>query len=263
MATKSHVGKSQSLAELLSEVQVHPQIPRQTIYRYFFIDRKDPEKVTPITSPRPLRTDEISLLAGVYGDAIVKLGAGTTIGDLAYWNGTSWVVVAAHTAATLALLRQTGTGTVGGVPTWDATHGSAQHDSTVSKKRVSYIPIADLFFACNAGALSDSAWKDWTDGGVLFNKNDFDLVTAIYFCASFYSNSSYTAYMELYNRTDATEYTNSILSTASTSLVALKSADIKADLPTTEKAYRIRFHTDANGGIVNMTNAYLMVVQSE
>ena len=55
---------------------------------------------------------------------------GTTVGDTLYWDGTNWVIVPAHVAATLALLRQTGTGSAGGVPTWDTTHGSAQHDST-------------------------------------------------------------------------------------------------------------------------------------
>jgi hypothetical protein len=183
---------------------------------------------------------------------------GTTVGDTLYWDGTNWVIVPAHVAATLALLRQTGTGSAGGVPTWDTTHGSAQHDSTVPTSKV-----REIFIPLISGWDQQTTSTSYVPGDInkwsfLYTAADWDLVT-FYFEVGGASvdNGANTGTYHLYDATAGAEVTDSVLTTTSTSTVRLRSGPVTF---TDGHVIIVQFKTSA--GTAKFQNLRIIAVQS-
>jgi hypothetical protein len=184
---------------------------------------------------------------------------GTTIGDTLYWDGTSWIIVPAHVAATLALLRQTGTGSAGGVPTWDITHGSAQHDATLSKIRE--IPThLNRYNSTTSTTYADDYMH------IPFDKSQYDRIASIRFVCWLTNEGAgtYQVWAQLYNWSDGgavagSEVTGTYAQYGGAILV---SGDIQANIPNSAKAFGLQ-QKAASGGTCIVQGAMLVVRQLE
>lgn len=134
-------------------------------------------------------------------------------------------------------------------------HGTAKHDTTVSKKRASYFPLWNYWAQITNTVYWASNWRTEID------KSLFDKVDAIYFMMSLQAGAGQTISAKVYNVTDGADVSGSELTHNTTTMTSLKSGDIKANIPNSAKVYELYFKV--NGGTGAMTNAAILIVQSE
>lgn len=135
-------------------------------------------------------------------------------------------------------------------------HGTGKHDSTLSKKRVSYIPVYG-----GQTSHTDAAWTAQGDHRAHLDKSKFDKLVSIKFVSVVLVTAS-TGHGRLYDGTSAAALTNSELTITNTSWALAKSADFKDDLPDSEVDLYFQEYVEG-GATVYFGNMYIEIVQSE